>query len=90
MSGEQVIPWAHGKRGIVQATYSYGYTTIPGALELAATEEVRHRFHQSPRSGRDALGVETKSFQTGGQTAYRSGAFLDSTIEAMRAFLRVA
>ena len=82
--------WASEWRGIVVA-WDGGYATVPESLVLAATDQVRHAYHQvQPGGGR--LGQGAKALETGGSSPYDalSGAFLASTIEAMRPFRRLA
>jgi len=83
------MAWSSDRRGIVVA-WSGGYATVPASLQVACVEQTRHAFHQA-KDGGGRLGQGGKALETGGSSPYDapSGAFLASTIEAMRPFRRL-
>jgi hypothetical protein len=80
--------WESGSRNI-KVTYSAGYLAVPEGLAHAATEQVRHVWHQSSDGGA-RLGITRNADAGGGSTDYLSSEFLPSVIEAMRPYKRIA
>ena len=87
-SGGIPMHWQALPRGISVA-WSGGYATVPASLVLACTDQTRHAYHQVTAGG-GRLGQAGKALEQGGSSPYDalSGAFLASTIEAMRPFRR--
>ena len=72
-----------------KATYDAGYAAVPDDLVMAATDEVRHRWHQTADGG-GRLGIGDNADAQGGGTTYAPDSFLPSTLQAMRPYRRRA
>jgi hypothetical protein len=70
-------------------TYSAGYVAIPEDLALAATDQVRHEWHQSQPAGENRLGLTGTIEPAGISSTYVPHAFLPHVLEIMRPYRRL-
>lgn len=80
--------WSSGSRNF-KVTYSAGWTAVPEDLAMAATDQVRHEFHQSQPSSANRLGLTASTEATGGSSDYVDHKLLPSVIEVMMPYRRL-
>ena len=80
--------WASGTRNY-KVTYSAGYTVVPEDLAMAATDQVRHEFHQSEPAGENRLGLASTVEPAGISSGYVPHAFLPHVLEIMAPYRRI-
>jgi hypothetical protein len=79
--------WPPGQRHI-QAVYQSGYTTVPGDLVDAATAQVCHNFRKADAAGPGTRGLESRGYETGGQTNYQTDALLPEVLTTFQRYAR--